>query len=221
MEVVEESSESVASSERGDSKEKRKKEATVENQDWDHDAAYISPEGTYLPQTESLGGNRTGNEISLPKLSEFEKSILQPIFHDKGEKAAPKVEDVHRCLDCGKTFNLNSKLKLHQKIHSEEKPFECPECGRHFRHKGNLQTHQRIHVKDKPFRCEECGRCFSYSWILQKHLKFHESRRLPVKEKAAPSWIGPQKDPSLNGEATQGAVASNAEAEELTQVSTD
>ncbi|XP_060616730.2 zinc finger protein 22-like [Anolis sagrei] len=214
MEGVEESSESVASPEKGDSKEKSKKETMDDDQDWDHDAAYISPEGTYLTPVPPLGGN----ERSQLKPPEFEKNFPRPISFDKGERAAPTEENVHRCLDCGKTFNLASKLKLHQKIHSEEKPFECPECGRHFRHKGNLQTHQRIHVRDKPFRCEECGRCFSYSWILQKHLKFHESRRGPVVEKAAPSWVGPQKDHSLNGEAIPPNAGPPAEVEVLTRV---
>ncbi|XP_062829274.1 zinc finger and SCAN domain-containing protein 31-like [Anolis carolinensis] len=221
MEVVEERFESVVPPARGDSKEKVKKETTVGGQKRDHDAAYISPKGTYLPQTQPPRGNPTGKERSQAQPSEFEKSFLQQLFRGKGEKAAPKAESEHRCLDCGKTFNLGSKLKLHRKIHSEEKPFECPECGKHFRHKGNLQTHQRTHAPEEAFRCGECGRRFGHSWDLKKHLKFHESRRAPAKEKAAPAWIGPRKDPPLNGDATQRAVPPDAEAEALTPVSTD
>ncbi|XP_067319394.1 zinc finger and SCAN domain-containing protein 31-like [Anolis sagrei] len=225
MEVVEERFESVASSTKGDSKAKSKKETAVGSHGWDHDAAYISPKGTYLPQMPPLGGNPPGNERSQPQPSEFEKSFLQQIFRGKGERAAPSGEKEHRCLDCGKTFNLASRLKLHRKIHSEEKPFECLECGKHFRHKGNLNTHQRIHLRDKPFRCEECGRCFAHSSIHQKHLKFHEARRGLGKEKGASARIGPPKDRSLNGEATQRGVPPNAgrpdKAEEFTPSSTN
>nr|XP_008123168.2 PREDICTED: zinc finger protein 283 [Anolis carolinensis] len=200
MDVVEESFEDVTSPAQGDSKEKsetdeNEKEAVEESQDRDCDTVYISSEGTYLPKTPSPEGDPDESERSPPQLSEFERSFLQHLCHTKAEKGPAR--EVHQCPDCGKTFNFSANLKMHQRFHVKEKPFECLECGRHFTYKSNLESHQIIHSGEKPFRCDECGRYFSYSWTLQKHQKFHEARRGFGEPRGVSSWMGPRN--SYNG----------------------
>ncbi|NXT67344.1 ZN544 protein, partial [Chaetops frenatus] len=39
-------------------------------------------------------------------------------------------EKLHKCLECGKGFRYNSDLIQHQRIHTEERPYECGECGK-------------------------------------------------------------------------------------------
>ncbi|KAF2985357.1 hypothetical protein EK904_013198, partial [Melospiza melodia maxima] len=44
-------------------------------------------------------------------------------------------------------------LLLHQRTHTEERPFHCPHCGTGFRHKHSLLRHQLFHSGERPYEC--------------------------------------------------------------------
>nr|CAB3267989.1 zinc finger protein 317-like [Phallusia mammillata] len=56
----------------------------------------------------------------------------------------------------------------------DEKKLQCGLCDQKFHYKKDLRVHERIHTGDRPFRCDICGRGFSQKCILESHLQSHK-----------------------------------------------
>ncbi|XP_045209610.2 uncharacterized protein LOC123561365 [Mercenaria mercenaria] len=73
------------------------------------------------------------------------------------------------CHVCGKGLISDKKLKRHLLIHSEVQRHTCDVCGQGFSMKYKLRTHMFVHTGHKPYLCSVCGAEFNNSTSLLHH----------------------------------------------------
>ena len=86
---------------------------------------------------------------------------------------------LYKCKHCEFKGGSPSKLKRHERIHSEERPFECSVCGQKFKRKEHLDNHKFVHTNTQPPNraCVECMKinkdaAMKFNWrdpICNKH----------------------------------------------------
>ena len=66
----------------------------------------------------------------------------------------------------------------HQRIHSNEKPYQCDVCNKKFTEKGIIVKHHRIHSNEKPYQCDVCDKQFTRRDCLAKHQRIHSKKNM-------------------------------------------
>ncbi len=75
----------------------------------------------------------------------------------------------YKCSICDVGFKLKVHLKKHNLYrHSDEYPCQCRVCGKKFKDSSAVRLHERIHSEDRPFGCE-CGKRFKTRENLWGH----------------------------------------------------
>lgn len=64
----------------------------------------------------------------------------------KGRRTAPSSQ--FRCKICGQYYSRRDNLRVHQRVHSGEMPYNCKYCGQEFRWLGSLRSHESNHERD-------------------------------------------------------------------------
>lgn len=86
-----------------------------------------------------------GSQMLTKNLESFklhhEENLLLPLMRD---------ENVKNCVSVKKQPNTGRKL-VKKSLKTLDK---CMECGKVFHYKGYLKIHQRVHSGEKPFKCE-------------------------------------------------------------------
>lgn len=79
----------------------------------------------------------------------------------------------HMCSYCNKRFFNKNQLNVHQRIHTNEKPYKCHHCTKAFRQSGALSVHRRIHNNERLHACTECPKKFITKVQLNRHMQVH------------------------------------------------
>ncbi|XP_039644138.1 histone-lysine N-methyltransferase PRDM9-like [Perca fluviatilis] len=95
----------------------------------------------------------------------------------KAHKCALRL---HKCGQCGATFNKSGFLKRHERmVHVNAKSYSCDRCDKVFATTGNLKQHQKsntcmkYHCTSELFPCSFCQFSFTMKSYLTKHIKRH------------------------------------------------
>ncbi|XP_053677687.1 zinc finger protein 850-like [Anopheles nili] len=96
-------------------------------------------------------------------------------------RALHSTELLFECKLCGKKFAVSEKLKIHQRVHTGERPFECSYCHRTFSHFIDRKRHEMsAHTGERPFKCNLCP----VSYIRKRELSLHMQKH-NVEEKTS------------------------------------
>merc|ERR1719153_76005 len=78
------------------------------------------------------------------------------------------------CTECGIQLSTPTDVKRHIKeVHSRAVTYPCSHCGKEFTKKANMKVHERIHTGEKPYMCNVCGQTFGGASNLYHHKKKH------------------------------------------------
>ena len=76
-------------------------------------------------------------------------SVCKLVFSSSQKLEAHKLNFAAKvaCCHCSKRFANVSKLRIHHRKHSKEKPFQCTCCGKYYTHRNTLVRHQQLYCE--------------------------------------------------------------------------
>ncbi|KAJ6649067.1 Protein odd-skipped [Pseudolycoriella hygida] len=107
----------------------------------------------------------------MQRMTPSTRNVIGPIKVTGPNGTRPKKQFI--CKYCNRHFTKSYNLLIHERTHTDERPYSCDICGKAFRRQDHLRDHRYIHSKEKPFKCNDCGKGFCQSRTLQVHKVTH------------------------------------------------
>eukprot|EP00092_Neocalanus_flemingeri_P002418 GFUD01002587.1.p1 GENE.GFUD01002587.1~~GFUD01002587.1.p1 ORF type:complete len:528 (+),score=101.25 GFUD01002587.1:150-1586(+) len=100
------------------------------------------------------------------------------------------------CDQCSKVFSEKTRLMIHSRIHSGEKPFVCESCGFSCSQRDNLRLHKEfkhpsLGQQEKKFTCDICSASFLTKSNLARHSITHTDLKQYVCETCGKAFKDP------------------------------
>ncbi|GLV36506.1 Meiotic central spindle [Carabus blaptoides fortunei] len=87
-----------------------------------------------------------------------------------------RIHESRVCIYCGKVFCSLNRLKIHERIHTNERPYKCSECSKMFRCSTSLANHKFSHSTELNYVCHLCGKRLRSKANLYCHVKKHTDK---------------------------------------------
>lgn len=131
-----------------------------------------------LTLTKSKSRQIPTTSFSEEDLEYESSSSASPRKRGRRRKSTPEEPNIiYQCEYCEKQFKTREKVRVHTKIHTEERAFGCDICGSQYRRREHLVRHYRRHTNDRPYACTECGKSYMRAEHLKRHSYDHSGER--------------------------------------------